>query len=296
MPSNTKNSKPKRRWGDRKDGQLVRNVDGSHFIMPLIFPNRADNEAFISETFDLTNLNKFLEKKNADNPDYKYNLFQVLIAAILKTLTLRPYMNRFVANGSIYQRNEISASFVVKKQFSDKGEEALAIIRANPNDTLETVHEYVKNQVTSCRSDKLDPSMDAINVFNHMPRWLGKAIVRFFCVLDKYGKVPQSLIESDPYYSSVILTNLGSIKLHSGYHHLSNWGTASVFVIVGEKKPRPFRLEDGSVEMRDSVDLGLTVDERIGDGYYFSKTVRLLTKLIENPELLEDTLDTPVEY
>ena len=150
--------------------------------------------------------------------------------------------------------------------------------------------------MTSCRSDKLDPSMDAINIFNHKPRWLGKAIVRFICFLDKHGKVPQSLIESDPYYSSVILTNLGSIKLHSGYHHLSNWGTASIFVIVGEKKPRPFRQEDGTVEMRDSVDIGLTVDERIGDGYYFSKTVRLLTKLIENPELLEESLDTPVEY
>ncbi len=293
---NQKNSAPKRRFGDRKDGRLIRELDGVHFIMPLIFPNRADNEAFISETFDLTNLNKFLEAKNAGNPEYKYNLFQVLITAILKVLTLRPKMNRFIANGNIYQRNEISASFIVKKQFSDHGEEALAIIRANPEDNLDTVHEYIHSQVTSCRSDKLDPSSDAINVFNHMPRFLGKAIVKFICFLDKHGKVPQSLIASDPYYSSVILTNLGSIKLHSGYHHLSNWGTSSIFVIVGEKKPRPFRQEDGNVEMRDSVDIGLTVDERIGDGYYFSKTVRLLTKLLENPELLEDSLDTPVEY
>ena len=44
-----------------------------------------------------------------------------------------------------------------------------------------------------------------------------------------------------------------------------------------------------------SVDIGLTVDERIGDGYYFSKTVRILKKLIENPELLDEPMSKEVE-
>ena len=48
--------------------------------------------------------------------------------------------------------------------------------------------------------------------------------------------------------------------------------------------------------MRDSVDLGLTIDERLADGYYYSKTIRLLKKLLENPELLELRLDEKVEY
>ena len=68
--------KNKKRFGDRKDGVLLRNVDSMHFIMPIIYPNRCDNEAFITETMDLTNLDAFLEKKNADDPEYKYTLFQ----------------------------------------------------------------------------------------------------------------------------------------------------------------------------------------------------------------------------
>ena len=100
----------------------------------------------------------------------------------------------------------------------------------------------------------------------------------------------------DPYYSTVLLSNLGSIKLRCGYHHLSNWGTTSVFIVVGEKKIRPFYDENGNVEMRDSVDIGLTVDERIADGYYFSKTVRLLKTLLENPELLEKPIEEEVDY
>ena len=69
-----------------------------------------------------------------------------------------------------------------------------------------------------------------------------------------------------------------------------------MFVIIGEKKMHPVFKDDGSYEMKDTVDLGLTVDERIADGYYFSKTIKLLKKLLENPELLEEPATTPVEY
>ena len=86
--------KSKKRFGDRKDGVLIRNIDSMHFIMPLIYPNRCDNEAFISERIDLTNLNEYLEKRNSTNPEYKYNMFQLIVAAVLKTITLRPKMNR----------------------------------------------------------------------------------------------------------------------------------------------------------------------------------------------------------
>ena len=48
--------------------------------------------------------------------------------------------------------------------------------------------------------------------------------------------------------------------------------------------------------MKDSVDIGLTVDERIADGYYFSKTVKLLKKILENPELLELPFGEEVDY
>lgn len=285
-----------RKFGDRKDGVLLRDLDSMHFIVPLLYPNRCDNEAFISERIDLTNAAAYLEKRNAENPEYKYNVFQLIVAAVLKTLALRPKMNRFIANKNTYQRNELSASFVVKKLFSDNGAEALAFIHAKESDTLDTIHNEIYRQVSECRSEKKDESTESMDMFNKMPRFVSKAIIAFICWLDKHGWVPQSLIATDPYYSSVVLTNLGSIKLHSGYHHLTNWGTNSVFVIVGERKIRPFYNEDGSVQMRDSIDLGLTVDERIADGYYYSKTVRLLRTLLENPELLETQLSEKVEY
>ena len=48
--------------------------------------------------------------------------------------------------------------------------------------------------------------------------------------------------------------------------------------------------------MKMSVDVGLTVDERISDGYYCSRSIALLKKLIENPELLEANLSEEIDY
>ena len=286
----------KRRLGDRKDGRLIRDIDSMHFIMPIIYPNRCDNEAFISERIDLTAAERFLEEKNAANPEYKYTFFQLIVTALIKTVTLRPKMNRFIANKNIYQRNEVSASFVIKKQFADEAKEGLAFIHATDNTTLDEVHDEIYRQVTSCRSGKQDSTSDAMDMFKRMPRFLAKALINIICVLDRHGKVPRSLIETDPYYSSIVLTNLGSIGMHSGYHHLTNWGTNSLFAAIGEKKERPFYDNDGIPHMRQSVDIGITIDERLADGYNYSKTVKLLKYLLENPELLDKPAGEEVSY
>ena len=59
-----------KKLGDRKDGIKLRKIHSMHLIMPLIFPDRCDNEAFISQRIDLTNMKAYLDQKNADNPEY----------------------------------------------------------------------------------------------------------------------------------------------------------------------------------------------------------------------------------
>ena len=120
----------KRRCGDRKDGRLLRELDSLHFITGIIYPNRCDNEAYISVKVDLTAMNAYLARKNEEEKDFPYTMFHIVVAALEKTITLRPKLNRFIVNSNFYQRNEVSAAFVVKKQFSDKGAEALAVLHA----------------------------------------------------------------------------------------------------------------------------------------------------------------------
>ena len=161
---------------------------------------------------------------------------------------------------------------------------------------METIHQRIYEQISACRGEVADESTASMDVLNKMPRFLSKFLVRIICWLDKHGWVPNFLIATDPYYASAVLTNLGSIKLHAGYHHLTNWGTCSMICLIGEIKKRPVFSDDGTFEMRPTVDLGLTIDERLADGFYYAKTMRLLRTLLENPKLLELPLEQEVEY
>ena len=286
----------KRRRGDRRDGVLLRELDSLHYITGIIYPNRCDNEAYVSLRIDLTAMNEYLARENETEKDFPYTMFHLIVAALLKTITLRPKMNRFIVNSNFYQRNEVSAAFVVKKQFSDKGAEALAVLHGKDDFTVADVHEYIRSQVQECRSEKIDPTTGVMDYLNKIPRFISKAAIRILMWLDKHGWVPKDIIATDPYYNSVVISNLGSIKLKCGYHHLTNWGTCSMFCIIGEKKKTAFFDEDGTMTMRETLDLGLTIDERLADGYYYSKSVHLLKYLLEHPEELEKPIKEEVDY
>ena len=282
--------------GDRRDGTLMRDLDSLHFITGILYPNRCDNEAYISQRVNLEPISDYIAKKNEENSDFPYTFFHVILAALAKTITLRPKMNRFIVNGNFYQRNEVSLSFVIKKKFEDHSEEGLAFLHIKDSDNIETIHEDIRRQVTACRSDKSTSTGDSMDLFNKMPRFLSKFLIHIVMWLDKHGWVPQAFISEDPYYSSAVISNLGSIKLKCGYHHLTNWGTCSLFCIIGEKKLSPVYLPDGSCTMHETLDLGITIDERLADGYYYSKSIRLLKYLLEHPDELEKPIEEEVSY
>ena len=286
-----------KRLGDRRDATLLRNTDAMHFIMGIIYPHRADNEAYIAERVNLEPIKAYLAGKNVEGIPFKYTFFHVILTALVKTVTLRPKLNRFYANENYYQRNKITAGFVIKKEFSDGSEEAVALLEAKPDATIDTIHQEIYQRVHATRNEQKKNTTDnSMDILNKLPRFLSKAVIRFIRWLDRHGWCPDVLIGDDPNYSSVFLSNLGSIKLRSGYHHLTNWGTCSLFCVIGEKKWTPLYDAHGLVEMRETVDLGLTVDERIADGYYYSKSIRLFKYLLEHPVLLEQPMNTEVEY
>ena len=288
-------AKEKRRWGDRRDARLVRDNDPLHFFVPYIYPHRADNEAVVTEQIDLTAMDAFLAEKNAGRTEDKYTLMHAIVAALARTITLRPKMNRFIQGNRLYQRDDLTTGFVVKKQFADNGAEALAFLKWGPETTIDTVHEKVMAEIHECRSDKLDNSTAGMEMFTHLPRWLMRIAMRILFIMDYYGRAPYSLVKADPNYSTVFISNLGSIKLNANYHHLSNWGTTSIFLVIGKKHLAPIYDEKGNMEMHEVVDLSITLDERIADGYYYSKSIQILKHLLQHPEMLNERADCEVK-
>lgn len=282
-------TKIKRKWGDKKDGRLIKGdeLDTNHFVMPIVWPHRTDCEAFLSEIIDLTAVNTYISEKNKEDTDSKFALFTLILAALGKLFVNRPKMNRFYRNKRLYERYEISIGFIVKKSLTDDGAEALAKIIIEPDDTIYTINEKVKKEIEFCRSEAMDKSSDDLRILMKFPHFIGKMVLDVTRLIDRYGVVPKSISESDMFFKSIVVTNLGSIRLNAAYHHLSNWGTNSFFVILGQKKRRPFYNKDGIAEMKDSIEIGMTIDERIADGFYFSKSIRMFKQYLEHPEVLE---------
>ena len=286
-------------WADRTDATLIRGLDSMHVIMPLMMKNRADNEAFIQESFDTTALDRYLEEKNAGNPEHRYTIFQAMLAAVGRTIQMRPKMNSFICGERYYQREGISFSFVAKKVFSDSSDETIAILDYDTDDTrssMEQMHEKLCTFLYDARqNDKTDDTTNTLDTMVKMPFFMVRFVINTLHWLDRHGWMPKGLLKEDPYASTVFLSNIGSLKMRAGYHHLSNWGTNSLFILIGEKMNAPVFDEKGGYEMKPTIEIGITLDERIADGYYYAKTVRILKHLLTHPELLDEPCNREVE-
>lgn len=288
--SKNKAEKRKKRRGDRKDAVLVRESDGMHALMPYILPKRTDNEAVLNEVLDLTKVQAYLDAKN-EGAEFKYTVFHFVCAAIAKTIQMRPLLNRFYAGHRLYQRDKISFSFVVKKQFSDEAGETLVIMDYDPASDVAPIEQFyskIKEIVHKVRAaDESTGTMDKIGFLAKIPRFFMRMLMGIMNRLDYHGNMPASVANDDPYYTTVFIANLGSINMHANYHHLANWGTNSFFCVVNAIKKRPFFKDDGTYVLRDSIDLGLTIDERIADGVYFAKSLKAARHFFANPHLLD---------
>jgi hypothetical protein len=189
---------------------------------------------------------------------------------------------------TIYQRDKIQVSFIVKKELTEEAAETNAKITFDPSDTLMTVAEKVDGHIANARSSIKSADERMIELVTKLPGFMIGFIAYAFKVLDYFGLAPRSMIEQDPLYTSVYIANVGSIGLDAPFHHLYEWGTASIFAAIGEIHKAPIVSDAGKIEVRNVVNLNVTLDERIADGIYYAKSIELLKSLIMNPKLLEE--------
>lgn len=276
----------KKKWGDRHDGRLIK-VPAMAKVMTYI-KNREESYVYINRKFDVTDLVKYMKKKKETNPDLTY--FHAFSMAIAKTIYNRPKLNTFIMNHKFYQRNDVILTFVAKVNFEDNSKELMALIKVDPEDSIIDLSNKIKEKVNKFRNQKEQTSTDdSLDALGKLPNWMLKIIVApLFKWLDRHDKLPKSLNEEFLYNSTVILSNLGSIKCGAIHHNLTNFGTNSIILTIGDIHKEQVVMPNGKVEIRDIVEFGINLDERIGDGVYFSKSVNLLDYIMTHPETLED--------
>ncbi|MBR0355127.1 MAG: 2-oxo acid dehydrogenase subunit E2 [Oscillospiraceae bacterium] len=285
----------KRRFGDRRDGRWVRDVTGLTTLMMHIMDKRTDAEVYLSDKIDVTDLLKYLEKKNARHPDYKTTVFHCFILAVGRMIRERPKMNRFVQGRRMYERYEISLSFMAKRRFTDHSEEAMMFFVPKDEDTIDSFSYHVAGEIKEMRkSEHSTGGMDStIDAFAKIPRIILMPIIGIIRTLDFWGVNPKALTDGDTNYSTVLFSNLGSIKGPAVYHHLNNYGTTGIMITIGTIHKEELIMEDGSKQIRDVLDIGATLDERIGDGFYFVRSLKLVKYIFAHPELLDRPFGEP---
>ncbi|MBO5121483.1 MAG: 2-oxo acid dehydrogenase subunit E2 [Bacilli bacterium] len=271
----------------RKDGIRVKNVDTVHGIMPFLMKNRCEAEVYYVETIDITKLLKYLDNINEGKEKHeKVTMFHAIITAVAKTIYNRPLLNRFISGQRYYDRKEVSFGFVAKNKLEDDAEERLIILNSENDMTLKDISEKILKIVSKTRKENSNDMNDILGVVTKLPRWLLNIVMGLVRWLDYHGILPSFLSDGDINFTTVMLSNLGSVKANCCYHHLNNYGTNSIIATVGvirEENNKKF------------VDIGFTLDERIADGIYFAKSIKLMRHILENPELLEDKIGTKIE-
>ena len=143
----------KEKWGDRADGRWIKGT-GMQTIMANVLPNRTDCEVCCQEKIDATELLKFLEKRNAERPEYKTTVFHCALLVIARIIKERPYLNRFIQGRRMYERHEISLSFVAKRRFADGAEEALLVVVPKDDTTIDSLSRYIVGDVKETRKSE----------------------------------------------------------------------------------------------------------------------------------------------
>ena len=281
-------AKIKKRWGDRKDARKIRKLDGMHNIILDLKPRRCDSDVYINQKLDVTNLIKYMEKLKKKNPDKHITYFHAFVTAIGKLFYNKPYLNRFVANRTYYEHDDVKIAFVAKTEFTDDAQELLVVLKIDENDNIFSVSDRIADKVKKVRTNtnKSDTN-DIVDLVGGLPKFLRIPILGIIKWLDKHGWLPKSMTNDNIYYSSAIVSNLGSIDCGSIYHNITNFGTSSMLATMGKIHKEKVIDEKGKEELRDICDFGINCDERIADGLYFARSISLLQYIFNNPELLE---------
>jgi len=266
-------------FGRRPDGTLVKGLPTVRRFMPFISPRRNDSLVLYTQEIEAQAALDFVEDYNrglAD--DHQITVFHLVLRAMALTLHERPRVNRFVAGGRLWQRKGAWITFAAKQEILP-GSPLLTIKREFPeSETLDGMVDAILGNIRARRGGRKTASDKEMDLASLMPPFLTLLAVKGLKALNRIGALPKKMIDDDPLYTSLFVANLGSVGLDAGYHHLWEYGTCSMFAVMGRFKQR----HDGVTVF----EIQYTYDERMEDGLYGGLAMSNIKSHLENPETL----------
>ena len=269
----------------KRDGRVVK-LHALNAMFPYMFRTRTESLVYFNTALDVENLLAYIEKKKAEGVELKF--FQLFVAAVVKLFKERPALNRFVSGRRLYQRDDIKISFIAKKAATDDSQETNVALTFNEKTSFQEVIDRLKRDIKVAKSDEVKDDDKVIGAVMKLPRFMLRIFFAVLRWMDFYFNMPRMFTDVDPLRCSAYIANLGSIGIEAPFHHLFEWGTCSMFIAIGRIRYMPVALEDGTLVSRKMVEVKVTLDERIADGFYFARSLELMEKFLKNPESIEE--------
>lgn len=269
----------------RSDGTVIRDLSTVRRMIPYLMKGRNESVVYYEQNLDLTRTLPFIERWNA-NHEQKLTLFHLLLAALGKALRARPGLNRFISGGRTYQRNGVQVSFAAKKSFADDAPLVTIKLDMQEGEALEETVRRFYESVREGRSNRERAVDKEVRWILYLPDLVVRLLVWLFVRLDRWNLAPASMIRKDPMYASLFCANLGSVGIDKAWHHLYEYGTVSLFAVLGVVR-KDVIVIDGKPEVRDVVRVRYSFDERINDGFYCAASLRIVRDYVEDPERFE---------
>src|SRR5712692_4794470 len=218
----------------RPDGDLVKDVAPVRRMMPLLMRGRNESIIYHAIQWDIAEARAWLRNYNRSRASrHRATLFHLLVYACANVLHARPGMNRFVSGGRIYQRKGVWISFAAKTELADDAPLVTVKLMFPPDERFADCVDRIVEAVQEGRSGRERRIDREVNTLIKLPLPLLRAIVAGGRWLDRFNLLPASLIDPDPMYTSMFLGNLGSIHIDNTQHHLYEYGTCSLFGVIG---------------------------------------------------------------
>ncbi len=266
----------------RSDGDLVRGLPPVRGIVPYLMRRRNESAVYHAARYDVGRARAWLRAYNRSHA-HRATLFHLVLYAAARALHLRPGLNRFASGGRIYQRREVSIAFAAKREMKDPSPFATVKLRFGAEEPFEETVRRIAEAVDDGRFSpgrRIDAEAALVMRF---PGPVVSFLTALAAGLDRWNLLPGFMTRDDPFFSSLFLANLGSVGLSDTFHHLYEYGTVSVFGVVGTVRPEvvPAR---GGTEVRELLSVRWTLDERVNDGFYAGRSLRIAQDVLEDPD------------
>lgn len=285
----------KHRFGDRKEGRLIRSLPALNKFIPYIMPSRNDACNQYEESFEVSAVDKRLRQLRVAG--YKgIGILHFIIAAYIRIISMLPGVNRFVIGRRIYARDGIEIVMAVKRGLSIDATETTIKVHFEPTDTIFDVYRKMNEKIEEVKADDGNNNTEEVaETLCRLPRFILRFAIWVLRVMDYFGWIPEALLEASPFHGSMIITDMGSLRVGPIFHHIYNFGTLPVFIAFGAKRHAYELDRHGNMVDNKYVDTKFVLDERTVDGHYYAQFLQALRYLFQHPEILENPPSRVVE-